>query len=54
MLAVGRLIAIALVGTVIWSLIKWYVFVIIGIILLLWVIRKGADMFWWGKDNEKW
>lgn len=28
--------------------------VILGIVLLLWLIRLGADLFWWGKDKGKW
>ena len=26
---------------------------LIGVILWF-LIRLGADVFWWGKDNEKW
>jgi len=28
----------------------------VGIVLIgvLFLIRKGADIFWWGKDNGKW
>jgi len=27
---------------------------VIGIILLLWLIRLGADLYWWGKEKDKW
>jgi len=33
----------------------WYtLFIILGIVLLLFIIRLLADLFWWGKDNGKW
>jgi len=35
-------------------ILRWYVFIPIGIIVLLFVIRKLADIFWWGKDRGKW
>ena len=32
----------------------WVVWVAAGIILLLFLIRVGADIYWWGNDKGKW
>jgi len=32
---------------------KWIILALL-ILLLLWIIRKLADLFWWGKDKDKW
>jgi hypothetical protein len=31
-----------------------WIWVIIGLIIVLFLIRFGADIFWWGRDNGKW
>jgi len=36
------------------AVLKKYVIILIGLIVLLFIIRWVADIFWWGKDNEKW
>jgi len=28
--------------------------VLLGIVVLIFLIRIIADLFWWGKDNGKW
>lgn len=44
-----------LIGTVLAILIlRWYVLIPIGIIVLLFIIRKLADLFWYGRDKGKW
>jgi len=50
----GKTIAIILILGVLlfWfrSLLLW----VIGILVLLYVVRWLADIYWWGKDNGKW
>jgi len=38
-------------------LIVWlreYAIILIGILLLLVIVRWLADIFWWGRDKNKW
>lgn len=50
----GKTLAIIIVGLLATLILQEWILVPIGIVLLLWLLRKGADMFWWGKDNDKW
>jgi len=31
-----------------------YVLIIPLVFLILWVIRMLADLFWWGRNNDRW
>lgn len=35
-------------------LFQQYVLIIVGIIVLIILIRLGADLFWYGRDRGKW
>ena len=50
----GRLIAVLLIGALLISWLGYWVFIIPAVILLVWLIRWIADIFWWGKDKGKW
>jgi predicted lipid-binding transport protein (Tim44 family) len=50
----GKLIAGIVIGIILIITLKQWVFIIIGLIVLLYLIRLVADIFWWGKDNGKW
>jgi len=49
-----RILAILFVVFALISVMKGYFIFIILLFVLWWVIRWGADMFWWGRDNDKW
>ena len=50
----GKWIAVVIVVALLWTVIKKWIWVVIGIIALLYLIRLAADLWWWGKDNGKW
>jgi len=31
-----------------------YFLIIVLLVIIIILIRFGADIFWWGKDNDKW
>lgn len=45
---------IAMVVIILITYLKKYIVLITGILLSLWLIRKIADLFWWGRDEGKW
>ena len=51
----GKIAAVLLLLGVGYAVIKEYVLIIVGILVLLLLIRWGADIFWWWKDRrERW
>lgn len=51
---IKKFIAIAIVGGLLISILKEYVLIVLAIIVVLFLIRICADIFWWGRDNKKW
>jgi len=47
-------LAILIVFFVLLLTLKQYILIPIGILILLYIIRLLADVFWWGKDRGKW
>ena len=54
MVSGGKLLAIALFVFLAISILKEYSLIILGLIVLWFLIRIIADVFWWGKDKDKW
>ena len=54
MVSTNRLLAIGLFIALIVSVLKEYSLIILGLVVLWFVIRWIADIFWWGKDKGKW
>ena len=50
---VGKIIAIVILVGAAFVWFRGWAFLLIGILLLLWIIRLAADIFWWAKDNGK-
>jgi len=50
----ARLFALIILGGLSIVILGRYVVILIGIIILYFLIRWGADIFWWGKDKGKW
>lgn len=51
---IGKIIAGVIVGGLLLSWFGPWVLLIPAVLLLLWLIRKIADMFWWGRDKGRW
>jgi len=49
-----KLIAIIFVLMLIITWLQGWALVLLGIVVLIFLIRIIADLFWWGKDNGKW
>jgi hypothetical protein len=54
MVFAGKIIAIALLSFIAILILKEWILLPIGIIIVLWLIRLFADLYWSGKDNGKW
>ena len=54
MVAFGKIFAVLIIIGLFLSASKKLFLIIVGVIVLLWIIRMLADLFWWGKDNKKW
>ena len=50
----GKTIAVILGSIMAIIILKEWVLLPIGIIILLWLIRWIADLFWSGRDDGKW
>ena len=50
----GKTIAIILGSVLAILIFKEWILLPIGIIILLWLIRFVADIYWGGKDDGKW
>lgn len=50
----GRFFAILLIISVLIAIFREWILIPIGIIVLLYIIRWLADLWWWGKDKGKW
>jgi len=51
---IRRFLAVMIVIGLTLSFFKRIFWIVVGILVLLWLIRLIADLFWWGKDNDKW
>lgn len=45
--------ALILLG-LLWGILRKWIIVVLIIIVILFLIRVGADIFWYGKDSGKW
>lgn len=50
---ITKWLAIGVAAAVAALLFQEWLFVILGVVLLLWLIRMAADFFWWMRDNGK-
>jgi hypothetical protein len=51
---VGRMFAVFIVIALLGSWIGKYVWIPIALVVLYYLIRWCADIFWWGRDEGKW
>jgi predicted membrane protein len=51
---IKKIIALLLIAGLIISLLKRVFIWFLIIVAILFAIRLLADLFWWGKDNDKW
>jgi len=51
---IRKIMAVGIILGLIISILKKWIWVVVGLIALWFIIRWGADIFWWGKDNDKW
>jgi len=54
MVSGSKLLGIALFVFLAIAILKEYALIILGLIILWYLIRWVADIFWWGKDKGKW
>ncbi len=50
---IGKLVAGALIGFLLLSILGKWILVVIGIAVTLWLIRVVADIFWYFNDRGK-
>jgi len=50
----GKIIAFLMFSALAISLLKTYAWILFGVLGAWYLIRFIADIFWWGKDNDKW
>jgi len=50
LLVLGKIVAVIVLAAILGKL--WWILLVIW--LLYYVIRFCADIFWWGKDEDKW
>lgn len=50
----GRILAIVIIFGLGITIFRKYFFIIVGLVLLWFLIRWIADIFWWGRDKGKW
>jgi len=50
----SKWIGIALIAGILIVLLKEYVLIVVAILVLLFLIRILADIFWWGRDGGRW
>jgi len=53
-MGINQIIAIIIIIGVVFTILGKWVLIPIGIIVLLFIIRLLADIFWWGRDKEYW
>ena len=51
---IKKILAVLIIIGLALSFFKKVFLIVVAGILLLWIIRLLADLFWWGKDNGKW
>lgn len=54
MVIFGKVFAIVFILIVVFSFFGDYVWIPVLLIIIWFVIRFFADIFWWGKDKSKW
>jgi membrane-bound ClpP family serine protease len=50
----NKILAFVIVGGLLLSILKQWVLLIVAGVILLFIIRWLADLFWKGKDNDWW
>jgi len=50
----SKLLALVLFSFLAIAILKEYALIVLGLIILWYLIRFIADIFWWGKDKGKW
>jgi len=51
---IKKIFAVFIIFGLLISILKKWIWLVIGLIVLWFLTRWGADIFWWGKDNNKW
>jgi len=51
---IKKILSVILIFIILVYMLREKIWIIIAIIILIILIRFGADIFWWGKDNDKW
>ena len=51
---IKKLLGVIFIGGAMIAILGKYTLYVLLFFLGLWVIRVIADIFWWGRDKEKW
>jgi len=51
---IGKLVALFIIIALVITVFSSFFWIILGLVVLFFLIRLLADLFWWGKDNGKW
>jgi len=54
MAMIGKLVALFIILILVLTVFSSFFWIIMGLVLLYFLIRLFADLFWWGRDNDKW
>ena len=54
MVSGAKIIGVIIIGGVLISVFRKWIFIPIIIVILLFIIRLLADLWWWGKDKGSW
>lgn len=54
MALLGKVLAIIIIGTLLFTIFYSFIWIILILVISYFVIRFLADIFWWGRDNGKW
>jgi len=53
-IVLNKLIAGIIVCVVLMTVMRQYFIIVVVVVILLIIIRFLADIYWWGRDNDKW
>jgi len=51
---IRKIVAVFIVLALLITILKKWTWLLIGLVVAYFLIRWGADIFWWGKDSGKW
>ena len=54
MVMFGKIFGGLILFLVLLSWLEQYIWIPVALVVLWFLIRLGADLFWWGKDEGKW